>query len=125
MSRYHLIGSIIVIVFALAGCGVIYDFQVGWDSAKYTAHIMKLRMGMSREDVLATMGQPEKREAHGRLEFLIYRTDNSHTEKMDFTPVALVDGKVTGWGRNFYGNAAPGGLLRIGGKRPCCSRSFR
>jgi hypothetical protein len=109
MSRYLVIGSIIVTVPALAGCGVIgfvNDFQVGWDSAKNTRNILKLQVGMSRDEVMAIMGRPDKREAYGKTEFLIYRTDFQYgAEKGDFTPIAFVDGRVTGWGRNYYDDA--------------------
>jgi hypothetical protein len=64
---------------------------------------MKVQVGMPRDEVLAVMGQPEKREAYGNTEFLIYRMDwRGGTEKDNFTPIAIVDGRVTGWGRNFY-----------------------
>jgi outer membrane protein assembly factor BamE (lipoprotein component of BamABCDE complex) len=64
---------------------------------------MKLQVGMSRIEVMAIMGQPQRREAYEKVEFLIYRTDwAGTTESQNFTPVAIVNDKVVGWGRNYY-----------------------
>jgi outer membrane protein assembly factor BamE (lipoprotein component of BamABCDE complex) len=62
---------------------------------------MKVQIGMSRDEVVALMGQPQKRETYGKTEFLIYQTN----EPGNFTPIGIVDGKVVGWGRNYYDNA--------------------
>jgi hypothetical protein len=35
---------------------------------------------------------------------LTYRTETYGDGDGSYTPVVLVDGKVTGWGRNFYDN---------------------
>jgi len=96
MRRYWPIGTIVVAVSVLAGCAQ-------WQSGVNAFNTMRLQVGMTREDVIATMGKPQIREAYGRTEFLIYRTDLPvSAEKADFTPVALVGGKVTGWGRDLY-----------------------
>ena len=61
---------------------------------------------MTRDEVIATMGKPQIREAYGKTEFLIYRTDLPvPAGNADFTPVALMNGKVTGWGRKPYDEA--------------------
>lgn len=96
MRRYWPIGTIVVAVSVLAGCA---DLQ----SSVNAFNTMRLQVGMTRGDVIATMGKPQIREAYGKTEFLIYRTDLPVSSgKADFTPVALVSGKVTGWGRDFY-----------------------
>jgi outer membrane protein assembly factor BamE (lipoprotein component of BamABCDE complex) len=64
-----------------------------------------LKVGMTRDEVIAIMGTPQKREAYGRTEFLIYRTSLNTNDPNSFTPIAIVDGRVIGWGRNFYDNA--------------------
>jgi len=43
------------------------------------------------------MGNPEKREVYGRTEFLMYTTGN-----FTLTPIAIVDGRLLGWGRRYY-----------------------
>ncbi len=96
MRRYWPIGTIIVAVSVLAGCA---QLQSGVNAF----NTMRLQVGMTRDEVIATMGKPQIREAYGRTEFLIYRTDLPVSAgKADFTPVALVGGKVTGWGRDLY-----------------------
>jgi hypothetical protein len=96
MRRYWPIGTIVVVVSLLAGCAQ-------WQSGVNAFNTMRLQVGMTRDDVIATMGKPQIREAYGRTEFLIYRTDLPVSNgNADFTPVALVGGKVTGWGRDLY-----------------------
>lgn len=83
----------------LSGCGV-------YTVNKNNSGLMNLQVGMDRSEVLAAMGQPQRREAYGNTEFLIYRTGfESNSENGNFTPVAIIDGKVAGWGRNYYDNA--------------------
>jgi hypothetical protein len=49
------------------------------------------------------MGPPQRQETYGATEFLIYSTDGtSNTALLNFTPVAIVDGRVTGTGRVLY-----------------------
>jgi hypothetical protein len=76
------------------------------------ANLMKAQIGQNREEFLETLGMPAKREAYQLgndriVEFLFYRTGGwgpGSTVDTDaqFTPVAIENGKVTGWGRNFY-----------------------
>ena len=62
-----------------------------------------IRAGMTREEVLDALGPPQRQEIYGETEFLIYSTDGtSHTALIDFTPVAIVGGRVTGTGRSLY-----------------------
>ena len=68
-----------------------------------TANLDSVRVGMTRDQVLEIMGQPQRQEAYGSTEFLIYSTDGtSNTALLDFTPIAIVDGRVTGSGRRLY-----------------------
>jgi len=80
-----------------------------WDIEKNRSNLMKLEVGMSKKEVIDIMGMPYNREAYavpgGSLEFLIYLTkytDSGSIPDSDTTPVCFMDGKVTGWGRNFY-----------------------
>jgi hypothetical protein len=64
---------------------------------------MNVEVGMSESQVLALMGQPQRRESQGGTEFLIYATDDrSTTVLLNFIPIAVVDGRVTGIGRHVY-----------------------
>jgi hypothetical protein len=60
------------------------------------SNINKLQVGMKREEVIAIMGNPEKREVNGRTEFHMYTTGN-----FTLTPIAI-DGRLLGWGRRYY-----------------------
>jgi hypothetical protein len=67
------------------------------------ANLDTVRAGMTRDEVLEIMGQPQRQEEYGPTEFLIYSTDGtSNTALLDFTPIAIVDGRVTGSGRRLY-----------------------
>jgi hypothetical protein len=58
---------------------------------------------MTRQEVLAAMGPPQRQEIYGTTEFLIYSADTSaENAQANFIPVAIVDGRVTGTGRAFY-----------------------
>ena len=63
--------------------------------------LMSVEIGMSRSQVLAIAGEPQSKETHGATEFLIYPTGSS---SYDVLPIAIVDGRVTGIGRNLYDN---------------------
>jgi len=75
----------------------------------------KLEVGMTRQEVVAIMGEPRSREAIGNTEFLLYRTEAPKAVDIygvmgvqsdrELTPVAIVNGRVSGWGRNYYDNA--------------------
>ena len=70
-----------------------------------TGDILKLQIGMTRDEVLSIMGQPQRREIYDDVEFLIYQTDSGADEAWNFTPVGFIDGRVTGWGRVYYERA--------------------
>lgn len=78
---------------ALMGCGVAQQVE----SRQINSATMRLEIGMTKEQVLSLMGIPDRREAYGPTEYLIFRTDAwAASEPLRFTPVALVDGKVVG-----------------------------
>ena len=72
----------------------------------------KLSVGMTKAQVLETMGQAGKTEGYatkdgGFMEFLFYRTQVANISRENigdkhWTPICIIDGKVKGWGRNFY-----------------------
>lgn len=75
------------------------------------AALMKLRTGMSQEDVLLLMGEPERSEGYHWGSAWLYRT--AMTEGIhggiygsidsDYTPVMFdKNGILEGWGRNYF-----------------------
>ena len=66
----------------------------------------KLRVGMTKSEVLAIMGEPEKNETFNRPDIWFYYfntnwIDGFVTEDECF-PVVFKDGKVAGWGNAYY-----------------------
>lgn len=67
------------------------------------ANLPHIQAGMTRAEVLTMMGNPQRQETYGSTEFLIYSTDgSSNTALLNFTPIAIVDGRATGTGRVLY-----------------------
>ena len=73
-----------------------------------------LSIGMTKAEVIGVMGPAGKTEGYqtksgGFMEFMFYRSAR-HNDYLavdplsdrHWTPVCLIDGKVKGWGRNFY-----------------------
>lgn len=66
----------------------------------------KLRVGMTKSEVLAVMGEPVKNESFSRPDIWFYYfntnwIDGFVTEDECF-PVVFKDGKVAGWGNAYY-----------------------
>ncbi len=82
------------------------------EAERNNANLMKVQIEQSKEELLKIMGPPAKREAYrlpnGKvIEFLFYRTSGWSTHvatdtDAQFTPVAVENEKVSGWGRNYY-----------------------
>jgi hypothetical protein len=81
-----------------------------WGIQKTRGNLNNLEVGMTKDQVIAVMGRPHTREVFPdetghSVEVLIYiteYTDAGSIPDSDKTPICLRDGKVTGWGRNFY-----------------------
>ena len=70
---------------------------------EYGAKVLSVEVGMTRAEVLAIMGKPQREESYGGTVFLIYaRSAGNEDPLTDFIPVALVDGRVTGVTRTLY-----------------------
>ncbi len=95
------IGACLIVAHGVAGCqGAPYlpdpQAQV----------LLKIKAGMSREEIVAQLGEPHRQETVGRTQFLFYRTDwRTATEAERISPVAIVDGKVVGLGKDYYQDA--------------------
>lgn len=75
--------------------------------AKNNSNLLKLDMGMSREQVFSVMGEPQFNEAYQslngkRVTILFYWTELPYRTKDRATPVVLEEGKLVGWGSGFY-----------------------
>ena len=84
----------------LAGCA---PASRQMDSMDNKNAVETLAVGMSRDELVALMGKPAKRENYGSMHFYIYETSYlAFREKDRYTPVAVVNGKVAGWGRDYH-----------------------
>jgi outer membrane protein assembly factor BamE (lipoprotein component of BamABCDE complex) len=65
------------------------------------AKLMQINIGDSKDQLLKVMGNPELREAYPEGEVWLYYTGTGlgHDKK---TPVVIVNGKIVGWGDNYY-----------------------
>lgn len=68
---------------------------------------MKLEIGMTKDEVLEIMGEPERSEGYEWGSAWLYRTAMTSgiygTADSDFTPLLFdKNGKVHGWGRNYF-----------------------
>ena len=69
--------------------------------------LMTLKIGITQEQVLQHMGQPERSEGYEWGSAWLYRTAMTSgiygTADSDFTPVVFDENrKLVGWGRNFF-----------------------
>jgi hypothetical protein len=95
MPRLRRAAILIGLALLIGGC------SSGGASVQMT-NLTMVERGMTRAEVVAIMGEPKRKEVHGSTEFLMYPSERSETAVLDFIPVAMVDGKVTGVGRNLY-----------------------
>ena len=98
--------ALLLVAVLISGCAS----TMPWGIERTRNNLMKLELGMSKQEVIDIMGSPYNREAYTllngqALEFLIYLTkytDSGPIPDSDTTPICFLNGKVTGWGRNFY-----------------------
>ena len=67
-----------------------------------TKSLMKLQLGMSKQEVLSIMGTPQRQESYGDTEVLFYTTDEFGDRKETDTPLTMTRGRLVGWGHLDY-----------------------
>ncbi len=70
-------------------------------------NLLRMKIDMSKAETKDLMGQPERSEGYAWGSAWLYRTAMTSgvygTADSDFTPIVFdQDGKVLGWGRNFF-----------------------
>jgi hypothetical protein len=99
-----------MIAIVAVGCSSI---EINMRVDKNNANMANLSIGMTKAQVIEVMGPAGKTEGYatksgGFMEFLFYRSAVHHGYEdgpigdKHWTPVCLIDGKLKGWGRNFY-----------------------
>ncbi len=110
----------------LSGCVVnVGDGESGWDSSeswekvqeKNRNNLIKLSLGMSKDQVMTLMGtadlseayiqqSAQQGEANKEVLVLFYRTQHTHsdgkTTKEECTPIVLSNNALVGWGDTAY-----------------------
>lgn len=107
------ISFFIISVLSCAGS----PLRTQWEAEKNRSNMLQLKIGMSKEQVHASMGNPYKTESYQiesrTIEFWLYLTEGRDIydrtlRDSNFTPLAFENNTLTGWGRNYYDN-----VLRI------------
>lgn len=102
--RYWIV--LIISLFLLSGCAT-----PGMKMDKNNSNLLMLEMDMTKKEVLSIMGQPDLNEAykslHGkRMTIFFYYTQKKRSDgsvtKDETTPVVFENGKLIGWGTEFY-----------------------
>ncbi len=94
---------LLVMAVLLVGCAA----TPGYDNLANNANTAKLSIGMTKAQVLDIMGPAATNESYktksgGVMEFLMYANTWPAERDSDFIPICIIDGKLEGWGRNFY-----------------------
>lgn len=93
---------ITISIIFLVGC-------YGTIASQNNSNLLKLEIGDMKSNVLKIMGKPhrnEKYQINSRIfDVWFYRVAHNPDDKEtddEFIPIVIIDGKVAGWGRNFY-----------------------
>ena len=88
---------------------LIFEYRSGGGTpiADQEYQVWALRIGMAQDETRDIMGDPERSEGYEWGTAWLYRTAMTSgiygTADSDFTPIVFhPDGKVIGWGRNFF-----------------------
>jgi hypothetical protein len=109
MNRLSIPLVLAFVVLACAGSPA----RTGWEAEHNRANLLKLNLGMTKEQVINAMGDPYKTEMYqidGKpIEFWFFLTEgrsirDQGISDINFTPLAFSNGILQGWGRNYYDN---------------------
>ncbi|MBM3250456.1 MAG: DUF3192 domain-containing protein [Candidatus Omnitrophica bacterium] len=110
MKQFVLLLAVVII---FGGCAYQKEYRDSKDIAKRNSDsLVKLKIGMSRDELFELMGNPEKTQANtfgGQstevLSFRIKTDYFSNDDDSNFIQVVVREGKVTGWGNSFFSQA--------------------
>jgi PBP1b-binding outer membrane lipoprotein LpoB len=110
MKRFAVL---LVIMLLFGGCAYQKEYSKSKDTAKKNSeNLVRLKMGMSREELLQVMGAPEKTQANNFggqptevLSFRIKADYFTNDDDSNFIQVVVRNGKVIGWGDSFFSQA--------------------
>lgn len=94
---------VLAMVLLLAGC------SYGEIARKNNEAMLTLKIGQAKEEVLEIMGKPSRSQSYFRggkqTDVWYYRTSPDVLDwgiDDNFTPMVFKDGKLTGWGKDYY-----------------------
>jgi hypothetical protein len=100
--------AMLLAVFLLVACAG-SPVRLESESARNRESLVRLQIGQTKEEVLAIMGKPYKTEMYlidgKQTEFWLILTAGYCCEDSAFTPLAIENGVLKGWGRNYYDTA--------------------
>ena len=100
----------LLVLISFAGCGR-PSAKTQDKAQKNVQSLLSLDIGMTKDEVITTMGKPKKKEKRyindRTIEFWFYLTegltiDDGRVRDAAYTPLAFENGKLIGWGRRFY-----------------------
>jgi len=96
-------------VFFITSCDTLGKYDPGFIERNLNnQHITKLRVGMTKEEVLKIMGLPLINQTYNKPNIWFYYTDwdwaDAAITKSECTPLVFEDGILLGWGQKFYRN---------------------
>ena len=87
----------------LAGCAAVNPLQRAKENVENSK---KLRVGMTKAEVLKIMGEPERNESFSQPDVWFYYFDinwlDGFITEDECFPLLFKDGKLLGWGNAFY-----------------------
>lgn len=90
-------------VMMLTGCATVNPYQRAKENV---ANSKKLRLGMTKAEVLKIMGEPERNESFNQPDVWFYYFDinwlDGFITEDECFPLVFKDGKLLGWGNAFY-----------------------
>jgi Protein of unknown function (DUF3192) len=90
------------IVFGLALLASLLAVGCSTQTSYRSKSLLKLQVGMTREEVFSIMGKPQRQEIHGDTEVLFYTTGDVGNATEDTTPLMFVGGRLAGLGHLAY-----------------------
>jgi len=113
MKKHAVVFLVMTLVFVFSGCvgspvhSTLKYNSVQSEISRNNKNLMVLKIGITQEQVLQHMGQPARSEGYEWGLAWLYRTAMTSgiygTADSDFTPVVFdKNGKLVGWGRNFF-----------------------
>ena len=112
--RYAILG-VMCLSLLVSGCAG-SPVATGWAAGRHTSAMLKLKVGMSTDEVIKLMGKPEKTEMYRGKQgesilIYMYITEGMDTysrrwSEANYTPLIFVSDELDGWGWSYLNNTS-------------------